>query len=80
MLNKFNVSTRLMILTGSLLTLLTIVGFMGIRGVSGAGEGLRSVYEKNTVSLVQLGEVLDVVYHSRALVITGMGADSSSAA
>ncbi|MHB9100924.1 MAG: methyl-accepting chemotaxis protein [Sulfuricella sp.] len=80
MLNNFNVSTRLMILTGSLLTLLTIVGFMGIRGVSGASEGLRSVYEKNTVSLVQLGEVLDVVYHSRALVITGMGADSSSAA
>ena len=80
MFKNINISTRLMILTGSLLTLLTIIGFIGIRGVSGTSEGLRSVYENNTVPLVQLGEMLDVVYQSRALVITGMGADSSSAA
>ncbi|BCB26431.1 methyl-accepting chemotaxis protein [Sulfurimicrobium lacus] len=80
MLDNLKISTRLMLLTGSLLVLLTIVGFMGLRGVSGTSEGLRSVYENNTVPLVQLGEVLDVVYQSRAQVITGMGADSSSAA
>ena len=80
MFDNLKISTRLMMLTGSLLTLLTIVGFMGIRGVSGTSEGLRSVYENNTVPLVQLGEVLDVVYQSRAQVITGMSADSSTAA
>ncbi|MEN6587259.1 MAG: methyl-accepting chemotaxis protein [Sulfuricella sp.] len=80
MLDNLKISTRLMLLTGSLLVLLTIVGFMGLRGVSGTSEGLRSVYENNTVPLVQLGEVLDVVYQSRAQVITGMSADSSSAA
>ena len=53
---------------------------MGIKGILGANDGLRSVYEKNTVSVVQLGEVLDVVYHSRALVITGMGAENSTVA
>jgi methyl-accepting chemotaxis protein len=80
MFKNSSIGTRLMILTGSLLALLAVVGFMGIRGVSGTGEGLRTVYEDNTVPLVQLGEVLDVVYHSRSLVITGMSADSSSAA
>ena len=80
MLNKFRISARLTILTGSLLTLLAVVGVMGMRGVADSSTGLRSVYENNTVPLVQLGEVLDVVYHSRALVITGMGADSSGAA
>ncbi|MEN6587333.1 MAG: MCP four helix bundle domain-containing protein [Sulfuricella sp.] len=80
MFDNFKISTRLMMLTSSLLVLLTIVGFMGLRGVSGTSEGLRSVYESNTVPLVQLGEVLDVVYQSRANVITGMSADSSSAA
>ncbi len=80
MFSNINISTRLMILTGSLMALLAIVGFMGIKGVTGTSQGLRTVYEKNTVPLVNLGEVLDMANHSRALVITGMGADSSTAA
>jgi len=79
-LNNIDITKRLMLLTGGLLGLLTIVGLIGIKGVSGTSEGLRSVYEDNTVPLVQLGEALDMVYHSRAQVITGMQAENSSAA
>jgi methyl-accepting chemotaxis protein len=78
--NQINIAKRLLFLTGGLLTLLAVIGLMGIKGVSGTSQGLRSVYENNTVPLVHLGEVLDVVYKSRSLVITGMQADSSSAA
>jgi len=80
MFRNIQIGTRLMILTGSLLLLLVVVGLMGVTGVSSTSQGLRSVYEKNTVPLVRLGEVLDHVYHSRSLVITGMSADSSDAA
>ncbi|MBS1191374.1 MAG: histidine kinase, region: chemotaxis sensory transducer [Rhodocyclaceae bacterium] len=80
MLKNVKIATRLMVLTGTLLLLLSLVGFMGFNGISGTSEGLRSVYENNTVPLVQLGSVLDDLYHSRSLVITGMSADSSSAA
>ncbi|HZX32427.1 MAG TPA: methyl-accepting chemotaxis protein [Rhodocyclaceae bacterium] len=80
MLNNLKIGTRLMALTGALLVLLAVIGFMGLGGISGTSEGLRSVYENNTVPLVQLGSVLDDVYRSRSLVITGMSADSSSAA
>jgi methyl-accepting chemotaxis protein len=75
-----SIAKRLMLLTGSLLAMLTIIGSIGIAGVSGTSSGLRTVYENNTVPLVRLGEVLDYLYHSRALVISGMQADSSSAA
>jgi methyl-accepting chemotaxis protein len=78
-LKNANISTRLMILTATLLVLLSVVGLMGVRALSGADQGLRSVYEKNTVPLVHLGEALGEVHHARSLVVSGMGAENSEA-
>jgi len=80
MFQNMKIGTRLIVLTASLLFLMALIGAMGIRGVASTSGGLRSIYEENTIPLVQLGEVLDVVHHSRALVISGMGTASSSSA
>jgi len=78
-LKSARISTRLALLTACLLALLTIVGGAGIRGLAAAEAGLNGVYSRNTVPLVTLGELIGEVSQSRALVVAGMGADSSEA-
>ncbi len=80
MLYNVNISTRLMILTGTLLTALAVVGLVALRGLSASNESMRTIYEDSTVPLVSLGEVLGDMYRSRTLVIGGMGAENSEAA
>ncbi|NHZ94233.1 methyl-accepting chemotaxis protein [Massilia sp. CCM 8734] len=80
MLHNVNISTRLMILTGTLLTALAVVGLVALRGLSASNESMRTIYEDSTVPLVSLGEVLGDMYRSRTLVIGGMGAENSEAA
>jgi methyl-accepting chemotaxis protein len=80
MLEKINIGTRLAMLVGGVLLMSAITGFIGIRGISSTGEGLRSVYENNTVAMTRLGEVLDSAHFRRNSIVVGMAADSSSAA
>ncbi|NRR30744.1 MCP four helix bundle domain-containing protein [Oxalobacteraceae bacterium] len=80
MLQNLMIRTRLMILTGSLLFAMAIVGGLGLQGFATSSEGLRAVYEDNTVPLVSLGEMLGDIYRSRTLVIGGMSAENSDAA
>ena len=80
MLEKINIGTRLAILTGCVLLMSAITGFIGIRGIASTGEGLRSVYENNTVAMIHLGEVLDSVHQRRNSIVVGMAAESSGAA
>ncbi|HEX8612034.1 MAG TPA: methyl-accepting chemotaxis protein [Telluria sp.] len=75
-----NISTRLMILTGTLLTALAVVGLVALRGLSASSGSMRTIYEDSTVPLVSLGEMLGDMYRSRTLVMGGMGAENSEAA
>ncbi len=80
MFSNISIAKRLLVLIGSLLAFMAVIGISSVVGLSKSSHGLQSIYENNTVPLVQLGEVLDGLYHARALVITGMGADGSTAA
>jgi methyl-accepting chemotaxis protein len=51
------ISTRIMLLGGTLSTLLLLIGSLGLFGISSANEALRSVYEDRTVPAGQLGDI-----------------------
>ena len=78
-LRNTSIATRLTALTATLLILMVGIGLLGMRALSSTGEGLRTVYERNTVPLVHLGEALGEAHQSRGLIVGGMGADSSEA-
>ena len=74
------ISTRLMVLTATMLALMTLIGLLGLRALSGADQGVRTLYETTTMSLVSLGEALGEAHRSRSLVLSGMGAEDSQTA
>jgi len=79
-LRSIRIARRLALLAGILLTLLAGVGLIGVSALGSADEGMRRVYEKNTVPLVIVGEALSQLYQTRTLVVSGLGAESSDAA
>lgn len=48
---------------------LCVVGYMGLSGMSSANEGLKTVYENNTVALAHLEEVDRLMTRNRVLVM-----------
>ena len=78
-LRDTSIATRLTALTATLLILMVGIGLLGMQALSSTGQGLRTVYERNTVPLVHLGEALGEAHQSRGLIVGGMGADSSEA-
>ncbi len=80
MFAHMNIGSRLVALVAGLLVISVITGLIGIRGLYNTNQGLRTVYENNTVALIHLAEVLDGIYQERNNVTLGMNADSSSAA
>ena len=55
--NDIKISTRLIVLTGSLCTLLVGVGVLGLFGINASNDALRTVYEDRTVPIGQLAEI-----------------------
>jgi hypothetical protein len=56
-INHLKISTRLIILIGTLSIFLAGVGGIGLFGISASNDALRTVYEDRTVPLGQLGEI-----------------------
>jgi len=56
-MNNLKISTRLLILTGALCSLLVGIGGLGLYGISQANAALHTVYEDHMVPTEQLGEI-----------------------
>ena len=80
MLGKINIRSRLALLVAIVLAISGLTGFIGLRGISGTTQGLQTVYETNTLTLINLAETLDGLYQRHHQVVVGMNAESSSAA
>ncbi len=80
MLGRINIGFRLVLLVAVVLVISGLTSFVGLRGIYGANQGLRAIYESNTLSLINLAEVLDGIYLQQNHVVVGMNAESSSAA
>jgi methyl-accepting chemotaxis protein len=64
-MNNLKISTRLLILIGSLSALLMGIGFIGLRGISQSNDALKTVYEDRTVSLGQIADVQRMLLRNR---------------
>jgi methyl-accepting chemotaxis protein len=80
MFQRINIGSRLVALVAGMMVISVITGLIGIKGLYSTNEGLRTVYENNTVALIRLAEALDGLYQERNNVSLGMNAESSSAA
>jgi methyl-accepting chemotaxis protein len=67
-LNRFNISTRLIVLVGALSLVLSAVAGVGLYGIASSNESLRTVYEDRTVPSVQLARVQHLALSGRLLV------------
>jgi methyl-accepting chemotaxis protein-1 (serine sensor receptor) len=64
-LNKFKISTRLILLIGVLSALLLAIGGMGLAGIGQANDALLSVYERRTVPMGQVAEIQERLLRNR---------------
>jgi methyl-accepting chemotaxis protein-1 (serine sensor receptor) len=67
-MDKLKVSTRLLLLAGSLGLLLLLIGALGLYGIDRSNQALRTVYEDRTVPATQLGEINSLVLQNRVKV------------
>jgi methyl-accepting chemotaxis protein len=56
-MNKLKVSTRLLLLVGTLSALLVAIGLLGLFGIDKSNDALKTVYEDRTVPAAQLGSI-----------------------
>ena len=66
------ISTRLLILVGSLSALLITVGAMGLFGISTSNAALKSVYEDRTVPTGQLGDIESMIMANRLAIAVAL--------
>ncbi|MBS4097185.1 MAG: methyl-accepting chemotaxis protein [Sulfuricella sp.] len=57
MLNNLHVGPRLLILNGILAAFMLVIGLVGLYGMSGAVDGLKTVYGERTIPLGELGQI-----------------------
>ncbi|OYU43130.1 MAG: hypothetical protein CFE44_20085, partial [Burkholderiales bacterium PBB4] len=67
-MNHLKISTRLIFLVATLSFMLIAGAAMGLYGITKGNEGLRTVYEDNTVPLASLGKVLELTQRNILLV------------
>ena len=64
-MRNLKISTRLMLLIGTLAILLMAIGLTGLSGISQSNTALKSVYEDRTIPMGQLGDVQHQVLLNR---------------
>jgi methyl-accepting chemotaxis protein-1 (serine sensor receptor) len=64
-MHNLKISTRLMLLLGSLAFMLVAIGLTGLSGISQSNEALKSVYQDRTIPMGQLGDVQHQVLLNR---------------
>ena len=67
-MNQLKISTRLLILVAALSFMLVIGAVMGLYGITKGNDGLKTVYEDNTVPLASLGRVLEMTQRNVLLI------------
>ncbi|MDP1649208.1 MAG: methyl-accepting chemotaxis protein [Rubrivivax sp.] len=73
-MNNFNISTRLMLLTGTLCALLVAIGSLGLLGIGQSNDALKTVYEDRTVPLADMGLMADMVNRVRTNAVVAANA------
>jgi methyl-accepting chemotaxis protein len=68
-MNNLKISTRLIILIGTLSALLLAIGALGLSGIGKSNDALKTVYEDRVVHLELLGEMSYLVQRNRVLVM-----------
>ena len=71
-MNKFKISTRLLILIGLLSVILLGVGLIGLSGISQTNESLRSSYEERLVPSTQIAEIQRLLLRNRLAIATAL--------
>jgi methyl-accepting chemotaxis protein len=69
---SMKISTRLLILIGSLSLLLITIGVIGLFGISSANDALKSVYEDRTVPLSQIADINRLNLRNRLAIATSL--------
>ena len=67
-MNQLKISTRLLILVAALSFMLVTGAVMGLYGITKGNDGLKTVYEDNTVPLASLGRVLEMTQRNVLLI------------
>ncbi|WP_241750334.1 Tar ligand binding domain-containing protein, partial [Vibrio vulnificus] len=67
-MNRFRISTRLLMLVGTLCVLLVAIGLLGLFGISRSNAALKSVYEDRTVPTRQLGQIQALLLRDRLVI------------
>ena len=67
-MNNLKISTRLIILIGSLSMLLLFIGTIGLFGISKANDALKTVYEDRTMPMGQIADINRMILRNRLLI------------
>jgi methyl-accepting chemotaxis protein-1 (serine sensor receptor) len=76
--NRLKISTRLLLLIGTLSLLLVGIGGIGLLGIAKSNEALRSVYEDRSIPLEQIADIQKRLLENR-LAISNSLLDASPA-
>jgi methyl-accepting chemotaxis protein len=71
-MNNLKISTRLMVLIGSLSALLVLIGGIGLQGISQSSDALKTVYEDRTVSVGQIADINRLNLANRLLIAVSL--------
>ena len=71
-LNNLKISTRLLVLVGSLSLLLIGIGIMGLSGIRNTNDALRTVYEDRAVPIWQLGSIQHKLLLNQLIISNGL--------
>ena len=71
-MNNLKISTRLLILIGSLSLLLITIGAIGLYGINSANNALKTVYEDRTVPMAQIAEINQLNLRNRLFIAGAM--------
>jgi len=71
-MNRFKISTRLVVVVGLLSLLLIAIGGLGLYGISKTNESVDAVYRKNTVPMGQIAEIQERLLRNRLAIAVAL--------
>ncbi|MFN3581186.1 MAG: methyl-accepting chemotaxis protein [Pseudomonas sp.] len=77
-LQKFTIKSRLITLVGLATLLMLVIGALGMTGMRHSNEALGTVYDDRLVPTGQIGEVIELMQESRALMLLALQYDPAN--
>ncbi len=71
-MNNLKISTRLMVLIGTLAALLMLIGGIGLYGIGQSSDALKTVYEDRTVAVGQIADINRLNLGNRLLIAVSL--------